>query len=224
MQKLTRIGLLLMLGLLVITGCTGQSAESAAIPTATAVNPREFIREAEAAYLEGDFAAAFTAAQEAVRAAPQDATAWNWVQRVAVAAAADDYLTTLPGDRYRVSPEEFLADRVNGQSYFIIDVREPDEYTAGHIEDAVNIPLRELTRHLADLPANRSSRILLYCHSARRSVHALVVLRELGYTQVYNLEGGYAAYEDYIANNPLPTPGPTPTFDPARDPDQDGGC
>lgn len=86
------------------------------------------------------------------------------------------------------------------------------------------MPLRELMQHLDDLPTTGTP-ILLYCHSQKRATHAVVILRQLGYNQVYNLEGGISAYEDYIANNPLPTPGPTPTLEPGKDPDDsDGGC
>ncbi len=214
----------MLVGLLLLAACGGQ--ETVSFPTATPARSdhRALIRQAESAYREGDFAEAFSAAQAAVLAAPQDATAWEWVRRSAVAQAADAYLEGLPADRYRITPEEFEASRVNGTPYTLIDVREPDEFSAGHIEGAVNIPLRTLTQHLAALPANTSAPIVVYCHSGRRAVHALVVLRELGYRQAYNLKGGYEAYQAYRSTHAEPTPGPTPTFDPARDPDQDGGC
>ena len=219
-----RVLWVLWIGALLLAGCGGGQTTASPTVTPTIADHRALIRQAEEAYWAGNFAEAFADAQAAVRAAPQDATAWQWVQRSAVALAADDYLSHLPADRYRITPAEFIANRVNGAVYTIVDVREPDEYAAGHIEGAINIPLRELTQHLGELPANTSAPIVVYCHSARRSVHALVVLRELGYRRVYNLKGGYEAYEEYRSTHPEPTPGPTPTFDPARDPDQDGGC
>ena len=218
-----RVFLLLMIGLTALAAC-GSQKTAAPTATATVSNHRQLIQQAADAYLAGNFDQALRAAQAAVQAAPQDPTAWEWVRRSAVAQAADAYLASLPPDRYRLSPADFLSETVNGKPYTLVDVREPDEFAAGHIEGALNIPLRELTRHLAELPANTSSPIVVYCHSGKRATHALVILRELGYKHVYNLKGGYEAYQAYLQSHPLPTPGPTPTFDPERNPDQDGGC
>ncbi len=214
---------ILMLGAVVMIGCRSGTPTPTAAP-GNAANHRQYVEMAEAAYADGDFEAAFDAAQDAVRAAPDDPTSWEWVRRSAVAMAADDYLRSLPEGRYRITVEQFLADQVNGVHYAIVDVREPDEFAEGHIEGAVNIPLRQLTRRLDELPSNPSSPILVYCHSGRRAAHALVILRLLGYMRVFNLRDGYVAYTEYLAENPTPTPGPTPTFDPALGSDQDGGC
>ena len=218
-----RVWVWLLAGLVALAACGG-TPQAPPTATVTVSNHRQLIQQAEDAYLAGDFDEALRAAQAAVQAAPQDPTAWEWVRRSAVAQAADAYLASLPPDRYRLTPADFLTDTVNGKHYTLVDVREPDEFAAGHIEGAVNIPLRELTRHLAELPPNTSSPIVVYCHSGKRATHALVILRELGYKHVYNLKGGYEAYQDYLQSHPVPTPGPTPTFDPERNPDQDGGC
>ncbi|RMF40219.1 MAG: hypothetical protein D6755_13645 [Anaerolineae bacterium] len=78
------------------------------------------------------------------------------------------------------------------------------------------------------MPESKTTPILLYCHTQKRATHALVVLRELGYTNVWNLEGGWAAYQEWTQNNPMPTPGPTatPTEEPPSCalPPQTGGC
>ncbi len=214
--------LLIVFGFMVAS-CAGTTTPSVAEPTATP-DYRAFIQAAQSAYQAGDFTSALQEAQSAVKAAPMDATSWEWVRRAAVAEAAEDYLRGLPADRYRVSPAEYLANVANGQLYVVLDVREPDEFAAGHIEGAVNVPMRELAGHLDALPSNTSTPILVYCHSGKRSTHVLVVLHELGFSRASNLDGGYAAFEEYIATHQLPTPGPTPTRDPASDPDHDGGC
>ncbi|NOZ29997.1 MAG: hypothetical protein GXP39_18355 [Chloroflexi bacterium] len=180
------------------------------------------VREARAAYGASDFARALELARQAAAANPDDNTAWELYRQASIAQAADEYLRTLPAHRYRLPVEEFIRDRVNhSREWFVVDVREPQEFAAGHIEGAINIPLGELLRHLDDLPDGRTSPILLYCHSQKRSTHALVVLHELGYSQVYHLEGGYAAYVDWLTHNPSPTPGPTPTPAPEE---PDFGC
>jgi len=189
-------------------------SEVTAAPTPNAAAYWEAVRAAQDAFAASRFEEAMSLARSAAALNPADNTAWGVFQEAAVAAAADDYLRNLPPRRYRIDPEHFLANQANGEQYFILDVREPDEYAKSHIEKAVNIPLREITQNLDKLPGSKTHPILVYCHSQKRSTHALVVLRELGYTNVYNLEGGYTAYQEWTANNPMPTPGPTATPEP----------
>ncbi|RME48772.1 MAG: rhodanese-like domain-containing protein [Chloroflexi bacterium] len=172
------------------------------------------VHQAQAALEAGEFEKAIDLARQAAATNPDDNTAWTVLRAAAVASAADQYLRNLPESRYRIKPVNYLADLVNGKQYFVIDVREPDEFAAGHIEGAVNIPLRTLTRQLNRLPDSKTMPILVYCHSQKRATHALVILRELGYTQVYNLEGGIVAYQEWVATHAMPTPGPTATPEP----------
>ncbi|RMF45123.1 MAG: rhodanese-like domain-containing protein, partial [Anaerolineae bacterium] len=108
-------------------------------PVSTPENASYFdlLSAAEKAYAAGDFSQALDLARQAALAAPERATsAWEIAMRAAVAQAGDTYLQGLPPSRYRIDPLHFLANQVNGTSYFIIDVREPEEYAAGHIEGA----------------------------------------------------------------------------------------
>ncbi len=70
----------------------------------------------------------------------------------------------------------------------VVDVREPEEYRAGHLPGATLMPLREFMDHVSQLPRDR--RILLVCRSGRRSARALHWLLELGFERAYNLKGG----------------------------------
>ena len=74
----------------------------------------------------------------------------------------------------------------------LLDVREPDEWQAGHIAGAQHIPLGQLRARLAELPTDRT--ILAVCRSGSRSDSAARGLRTLGYT-VENLEGGVTAWK-----------------------------
>jgi len=206
-------------GVLFVAGCSaGQPVPTAIATTATPDTETylELIDSAQVAYEKSDFDEAMKLAQQAAVLIPDRPTAWKLLEEVSIARAGDTYLNKLPPDRYRIDPLHFLANQVNGTQYLIIDVREPDEYAAGHIDSAINIPLHELLDNLAQLPESKTMPILLYCHTQKRATHALVVLRELGYTNVFNLEGGWEAYEEWVKNNPMPTPGPTPT--PADEP------
>ena len=68
----------------------------------------------------------------------------------------------------------------------LLDVRSPEEFGRGHLPGAVNIPVQELDRRLAEVgPAERD--VVVYCRSGRRSSQAAQLLREHGYTRVHNL-------------------------------------
>ena len=70
---------------------------------------------------------------------------------------------------------------------YIIDVREPREYAAGHVENAVNIPMSEIaggTKKLDAIP--RDAEVILYCMSGGRAGMSKKILESLGYTNVVN--------------------------------------
>ena len=229
MSKIKVLFVGLLLGAFLITGCqspasqAGPVASLTANPTPTAENDYwVLVQQAQTAYANADYEEAIDLARQAISLNPEDETAWGIYTQATIAQTGDTYLSDLPDTRYQLPISVFVRDRVNHtRDWLLVDVREPDEYADGHIEGAINIPLRELLKNLDELPNSKTAPILLYCHSQKRATHALVLLHELGYLKVYNLEGGYAAYEDWMSNNPLPTPGPTPTPGPDE---PDFGC
>ncbi|MGA9854087.1 MAG: rhodanese-like domain-containing protein [Gammaproteobacteria bacterium] len=78
----------------------------------------------------------------------------------------------------------------------ILDVREPNEYVAGHIPGAVNIPRGLLEFQIDQYPSlnDRNAEIVVNCQGGGRSALATVKLQELGYKHVSNLMGGYSAW------------------------------
>jgi molybdopterin/thiamine biosynthesis adenylyltransferase/rhodanese-related sulfurtransferase len=74
----------------------------------------------------------------------------------------------------------------------VVDVREPYEWQAGHIDRARHIPLGELANRLDELP--RGAEIVLYCESGARSARALDVLRQAGFARAKHLKGGFTAW------------------------------
>jgi rhodanese-related sulfurtransferase len=74
----------------------------------------------------------------------------------------------------------------------LLDVREPEEWEAGHVSGAVFIPMGQLGEHLDDLPSGR--RVVVMCRSGHRSAMATSALRELGIEAV-NLTGGLLAWQ-----------------------------
>lgn len=74
------------------------------------------------------------------------------------------------------------------KQYFLVDVREPVEFSGGHIPQAVNIPLGALEQQAAAW--SRDRQIYVVCASGRRSLVACRKLAGMGFTQVANVDGG----------------------------------
>jgi phage shock protein E len=69
----------------------------------------------------------------------------------------------------------------------IIDVREPEEYTRGHIDGAINIPPSKLMGELDELEnVPKDSEIILYCNSGSRSNMAMNILKDKGFSNLVN--------------------------------------
>lgn len=101
---------------------------------------------------------------------------------VAAAAAADINNTEL---------EQRIAA---GDAPLILDVRTADEYAAGHLPGAINIPHTELAERLAELPTDRGAEIAVHCQSGRRAGMAEETLLAAGFTGVRHLDGDYAGW------------------------------
>jgi len=77
------------------------------------------------------------------------------------------------------------------QRPFLVDVRTSEEFAAGHIPDAVLIPVDELRNRITELPADRQ--IAVYCQVGQRGYLATRILRQKGFNAV-NIGGGYKTY------------------------------
>jgi glyoxylase-like metal-dependent hydrolase (beta-lactamase superfamily II)/rhodanese-related sulfurtransferase len=87
-----------------------------------------------------------------------------------------------------------LPGRLDAAAGALLDVREPEEYAAGHVPGAVSLPQAELATRLAEVPRDRP--VYLVCQGGFRSLRAAQFLRQLGYEQVANVTGGTAAWID----------------------------
>lgn len=86
------------------------------------------------------------------------------------------------------------AKSLSDQGALLLDVREPDEYAAVHAVNAKLIPLGEVGTRLKEIEAYKDKPVAVICRSGRRSAQAVSLLKESGFTQVVNVEGGTQAW------------------------------
>ncbi len=96
----------------------------------------------------------------------------------------------LRGEHPQVDVETVL-DAAPGSRPFLVDVRTPQEFVAGHIPEAVNIPVDDLRSRLGELPRDRE--IAVYCQVGQRGYLATRILRQAGFAAT-NVRGGYRTY------------------------------
>lgn len=96
-----------------------------------------------------------------------------------------------------ISVQQFEAMRNAGAEFFLLDVRNPDEYESANLGGYL-IPLNELPTRLNEL--NKDQQIIVHCHAGGRSSRAVEYLLQHGFTHVYNLRGGLSTWQREIGS------------------------
>ena len=100
----------------------------------------------------------------------------------------------------QISMNEAIAKMAEETNYLILDVRTPEEFAAGHIPGAINIPDENIgTAQIPELP-DQDQLILVYCRSGNRSKQASEKLAALGYTNIVEF-GGINSWPGEIATD-----------------------
>jgi len=118
---------------------------------------------------------------------------------------AHDLVVAAKATITEVSPQE--AQALLGTTVTLVDVREPHEYQAGHLADAINVPRGMLEFMLPNQPGCQDAGVplLLYCKTSGRAALAAQSLQSLGYTAVKSMAGGFDAW--VAAGLPVVKPG-----------------
>src|SRR4051794_29676081 len=90
---------------------------------------------------------------------------------------------------------------INRQRAVVVDVREPDEFAAGHVTGAKNVPLNQLEQKLPTTVKNKTLPLLLVCATGGRAQRAVAMAKKLGYEQAQAVGGGLKSWKD--ANLPV---------------------
>ena len=94
-----------------------------------------------------------------------------------------------------ISPTLAVA-LMNNEDTTVFDVREENEFTSGHIENAINTPFGKLEEHVKNLQDYKNSPIIVACKTGSRSAPACRKLSKLGFTKINNLAGGIQSWEE----------------------------
>lgn len=75
---------------------------------------------------------------------------------------------------------------------YLLDVREDDEWTAGHAPGAVHVPMMQVPQRMSEVPQDRE--VVVVCRVGGRSGQVVAYLRQHGYGNVTNLDGGMMSW------------------------------
>ena len=97
---------------------------------------------------------------------------------------------------YKVVSQTEFKTLIKADKGQLLDVRTPSEFNAGHIKTAENIDFTGSDFREKVSKLDREKPVLIYCHSGNRSGKASLILKELGFKEVYDLQGGYSNWNE----------------------------
>lgn len=87
------------------------------------------------------------------------------------------------------------SDAISGAKIQLVDVRTPREFDNGHIENAINIDFYDGGNFIKSFEKlDKDKPVYLYCRSGARSMKAANRLADVGFSKIYDLQGGYMAW------------------------------
>lgn len=93
-----------------------------------------------------------------------------------------------------ISPADVKQLLTSGATPFILDVRQPEEHSEGHIPGCTLIPVGELPDRIGEVMQHKADDVIVYCRSGKRSAQACMLLELNGFENVKNLTGGMLAW------------------------------
>lgn len=99
-----------------------------------------------------------------------------------------------------LSPDQ-AVQLINREKAVVVDVCEPAEFAAGHVNGAKNVPVSEFEKRLPEVVKNKTLPLILTCASGARANRVAALAKKLGYEQTHVLAGGMGAWR--TANLPI---------------------
>lgn len=88
-----------------------------------------------------------------------------------------------------------VTQLINRGKTVVLDVRNADEFSGGHLRDAKNIPLADLANRISELDKSKNRTIVVVCQAGARSDKAVRQLAAAGFEDVWSLDGGVSAWQ-----------------------------
>lgn len=103
--------------------------------------------------------------------------------------------TNSQNDKYLITPQE-MQELLLMKEVQLVDVRTPEEYGAGYVENAINVNYYDdgFEKDLAS-KLDKSKPVCVYCKKGGRSAKAAAKLRDMGFTEVYDMKGGFDSWK-----------------------------
>lgn len=117
-----------------------------------------------------------------------------FVVAVAVISGLGLLLPALRPAGRRATPLQ-VTQMLNRGKTTVIDVRNSDEFSAGHLRDAKNIPLADLANRIGELDKSKNRTVVVVCQGGPRSDKAARQLAAAGFDDVWSLDGGVTAWQ-----------------------------
>jgi rhodanese-related sulfurtransferase len=123
----------------------------------------------------------------------------NWL--LILVAIVSGAMLVWPLVQRRFSPMKGLGTSevtrlINSRDAIPLDLREPKEFEAGRLPNALHVPLSQLGSRSAELAKHAGKPVIAYCENGVRSRSAGAALAKAGLTEVYHLNGGFRAWRD----------------------------
>lgn len=84
---------------------------------------------------------------------------------------------------------------MNTGKALVLDVRDADQFSAAHLRDARNIPIKDLPQRVGELDKFKAKNVIVVCQSGTHTAKAESILKKAGFAEVYGLTGGIAAWQ-----------------------------
>ena len=92
--------------------------------------------------------------------------------------------------------EGYKAMRARGEDHVLVDVREDNEWSAGHVKGAVHMSKGTIERDIETKYPDKSAKLVLYCGGGFRSALVADNLQKMGYTNPISLDGGWRVLKE----------------------------
>ena len=91
--------------------------------------------------------------------------------------------------------DEYKQLHASGEKHVLVDVREDNEWNSGHVQSAKHLGKGIIERDIETVVPDKETKLILYCGGGFRSALAADALQQMGYSNVYSLDGGWRALQ-----------------------------